>query len=1451
MKREGEELIDGESGFAGPTHSAMRRSVRPTALLFALAKLVWQLGYEFGSDGTSATSFGNAASVTAQPDEQKIYVYDSGAAKIYKYNRLAPGSYTTVGGNFPLSVLTGFGDPDLDVDDTSGATKGNIYYSQDGDEIFGWGPTGIALPKFEPAGGEKCGIAADGNGHVWSGNYGGGANPIEEFAASGGQPLRALGGVSSPCAVEVDSGTNEIYAAAYGGSVVRFSPSDNYATGTVVPGTIGNSKIAIDSGAQRAYIYSPNDNLVRIYNTATLTEIENFSPASGFIRGIAVDEASQTLYITSVQKVREYRQVAVPLVTTGGTVANATLSGSVALDGGGEVTECWLEYGTSSDPSTFTKGPDCEPAAPYATDQAQVTADLTGTVTGETTYYYRFAAKNANGSSFGDVQSFVPHNVSFLNTEPASNITRTEARLNGSYEGTNEETEYWFEYKQVGSPDPFTETPVETEAPTTGATSLHFDVDGLIAGKTYVYRVVAKNSKGESIGQTVEFTTSPAVKNVVTKAATDVTTTEATLNGSLDPDGFPTTYQFEWGKDTSYGAVAPLDPADLADSSPGDKDVSAVLDDLEPGVEYHYRLTATNSFETTVGGDQTFVTPEGPAITSFNAVNLTATSADLVATINPNGHATEYWFEYGLTPDYGTTVPVPAGTLPPETTDQAVKVSIDGLEERTYHFRVTAKSDKGTVITEDQSFNFNVPESCPNKILRQQTGAAYTPDCRAYELVSARNTNGTALFPGGPTSPTAEGKFGYTGFLNQIPDSGEPQGTAFGVEPYMATRTVNGWVTRYIGVPGSKTIGQSSSPGLEYHGGSPNESRCYFVEEEQFSCGVEMASALPHDSSMDHILIWNRHQIGTLGGTKDGHNGPEVYDNEGRLVDQLPTNLDEVPGAEKTLDEGGWIGSARISADYSHYAFSSIKTAFAEGGLVNPPGSVYDNDLRTGEVHLISKQENGEDIKADPKSPLAEEYLRVPAISDDGTHILISSGAPTETTGLRFTRNVHLYMAVNEGDGEYAHYDITRDKTGKDVGVVYEEDDITADGSKVFFVTEKQMTTDDTDTSRDLFEWNAERAKNGDPALVKVSAGNNGAGDTDKCDPVKEVKKTGYWGAQEVPWTAGVESQEGAGLKNCSVRLPFIWAGGGNPFSELGNLYDTRLATETGEIYFYSPERLDGARGFPNKRNLYVWRDGRAQFVATLEPSMDASRTAKAIERINVSPDGVHVAFITKTRLTGYDNAGKSEMYHYDPASREIKCVSCRPDGKPPIADVEGSSNGLFMSYDGRTFWSTKDSLTPRDANQNIDVYEFVEGRPQLITTGTSDDAGTAFQRPGLVGVTANGIDVFFATFQTLVQQDENGEQLKFYTARSNGGFPPPPLRPPCQAADECHGEVPAAPAHPEIASTAPLGKGGNWPSAKQRKKHKKHCKQRKAKNGKKAKKCRSKKATKKGHRRG
>jgi hypothetical protein len=275
---------------------------------------------------------------------------------------------------------------------------------------------------------------------------------------------------------------------------------------------------------------------------------------------------------------------------------------------------------------------------------------------------------------------------------------------------------------------------------------------------------------------------------------------------------------------------------------------------------------------------------------------------------------------------------------------------------------------------------------------------------------------------------------------------------------------------------------------------------------------------------------------------------------------------------------------------------------------------------------------------------------------------------------------------------------------------------------------------------------------------------------------------------------------------------------------------DNSIAADNGDIYFYSPELLDGPEnGLDGAQNLYVYRNGQVEFVTQLNTDGKS-----AVTRMQVSPNGEHAAFITASPLTSYDNAGFEEMYSFEPSTGELICVSCNPDGEPPQHDVEGSMNGLFMSNDGRTFWSTIDPLVVQDTDGIKDVYEYVEGRPQLITAGTGaqDERGgsQAGVPAGLSGVTADGVNLYFSTYDTLVEQDHNGPFLKFYDARIGGGFPPAPAVTPCVAADECHGAGSSTPPPASIVSTGDLGSGGNHKSAgatsgrhKRHKKHKRH----------------------------
>jgi hypothetical protein len=87
----------------------------------------------------------------------------------------------------------------------------------------------------------------------------------------------------------------------------------------------------------------------------------------------------------------------------------------------------------------------------------------------------------------------------------------------------------------------------------------------------------------------------------VTGTAIAVTHTGATLAGTVDTRGLPSTHRFEYGPTTAYGRSTPA-------LSAGSGAVSAPVTDLLSDTAYHFRIVAENAAGTTVGSDATFRT---------------------------------------------------------------------------------------------------------------------------------------------------------------------------------------------------------------------------------------------------------------------------------------------------------------------------------------------------------------------------------------------------------------------------------------------------------------------------------------------------------------------------------------------------------------------------------------------------------------------------------------------------------------------------------------------------------------------------------------------------------------------------------------------------------------------------------------------------------------------------
>jgi len=714
-----------------------------------------------------------------------LYVADSGPETVDVFDPVNFVEQWSLGGGYDYAA----------IDNSGGASNGRVYVAKAAGGVFAFDPNHNAVnfsasePYIAannitgtPAGsfGRPWNIAVDSEGNIYVVDQN--KKVVDEFK-SRGEFVQEFSGAGAPTA---------------------FSGNLN---GVAVDPTNGNV-LVVDSGNKVVDEFSSSGEY--------LDQIAGISPSNPFGRlegGIAVNSEGY-VYIadgeTGAVDIFTPNAV-VPKVTyqpvSNETQTSGTLNATVDPNGGGEVTACQFEYGPTT---SYGSSVPCSPATPYSTPNA-VSADISG-ITPDIIYHYRVVAANAqpHGTKRGPDQTFTLHAVAGLSTDPATTIEATSAMLNGSFIGNGEDTHYHFEWgttTSYGNNTP--ELPgADAGSPTgPGRTSVPpVHLTGLNPETTYHYQIVATNGIGTSHDEDQQFTTPPAVESLHTGAAMKVTATSATMTGSFVGNGEDTHYYFEYGATTSYGQTTPVPPGVDNGSGTGPQQASAVATGLNEGQPYHYRIVAINSHGETKGNDETFTTGLTPSIDGFFASDVTATTATLNAKINPNGQDTHYRFEYGETTAYGSTAPIPSGDAGSGNSDQTVSVQLSGLAIRTlYHFRVVAESEFGTVTSGDQSFSFFTP-NCPNQTLRQQTGSNTLPDCRAYELVSPANMGNIILFPGvGPESsaPQANNEFAFGGGLGLIPGTGKPLNSLY-IDTYVATRSDEGWTTKYVGFPGDQ-----------------------------------------------------------------------------------------------------------------------------------------------------------------------------------------------------------------------------------------------------------------------------------------------------------------------------------------------------------------------------------------------------------------------------------------------------------------------------------------------------------------------------------------------------------------------------------------------------------------------------------------------------------------------
>ncbi len=277
----------------------------------------------------------------------------------------------------------------------------------------------------------------------------------------------------------------------------------------------------------------------------------------------------------------------------------------------------------------------------------------------------------------------------------------TGATLSGTVNPNGIETHYWVDYwpQTTGGAQTQETAPIDAGSGT-AAIPASVQITGLQPNTTYDYEFVAASGGGvvtDTSGMR-SFTTTTAPPVASTGTASNIDETTATVAGTVTANGLAGTYEVQYG--TSPTSLTGTSSAGSVGVGTAPQTVSAALTGLQPATTYYYRLVARNADGPSVNTAVQHLTTLTPPEISAAAVNaLTATSARLSATIDPQGRDTSYRFEYraaGSTGAYSTA----AGSVVHAGAPQTVSAVLTGLAPATeYQWQIVATHGSAGAVT--------------------------------------------------------------------------------------------------------------------------------------------------------------------------------------------------------------------------------------------------------------------------------------------------------------------------------------------------------------------------------------------------------------------------------------------------------------------------------------------------------------------------------------------------------------------------------------------------------------------------------------------------------------------------------------------------------------------------------------------------------------------------------
>jgi hypothetical protein len=262
-----------------------------------------------------------------------------------------------------------------------------------------------------------------------------------------------------------------------------------------------------------------------------------------------------------------------------------------------------------------------------------------------TEYFFRVAATNATGTTYAPTGPPIPFTTPAVphveETQPeASEITQNTAlighiTINPQIEEPAEEATYYILYGTTEAYGQALPAPLHAGAGfgLTGKEVAPVQLYGLTPGTTYHYAIVGHNPNGTETSRDHQFTTAPAPPRATPPAvgssfAQFVNEDSAVIEGEVNPEGLPASYEVQYATSASYGANSPT--GQIASFTTMQGTITA-LTGLQPNTTYHYRLAATSQAGTTYGPDETFTTTGATQTGTFTPFTVPTTPQITIA----------------------------------------------------------------------------------------------------------------------------------------------------------------------------------------------------------------------------------------------------------------------------------------------------------------------------------------------------------------------------------------------------------------------------------------------------------------------------------------------------------------------------------------------------------------------------------------------------------------------------------------------------------------------------------------------------------------------------------------------------------------------------------------------------------------------------------------------------